>query len=291
MSTQTIEQLRGPSMALLYHVDNEQPVLSVNYGTDRSDRHLEIVQSLLKEALKTSQPVMQFADTTEDEFWLAIPYVAAEQLRSILILCYDRKQLQSTAVEIWNLMEGRAELRLREGFYSGLEHFKEISAEVNFAIGVGLPGTTWSKARPRFLKPLGTSVEFVRATEALVAGLETGVGIPIFNKQSEIEAVLLLLFSADIHMASGLQIWSQNSAGDITCEELLHSHEDPVSLSAIHREELLAYIGRKVRQGLDEQRMTLSVVPSQWVEVPTQVVTLPVPSRFGAPSTLVLLFS
>ncbi len=60
-----------------------------------------------------------------------------------------------------------------------LQEFLELTAQITFAPGVGLPGRIWQSRQPAWITDLETDGNFPRATAALQAGLRTACGFPI----------------------------------------------------------------------------------------------------------------
>src|SRR5262249_58755224 len=87
--------------------------------------------------------------------------------------------------------EGTA-LDLVSMWYCGdgeLKPFRTVSEASHFKPGVGLPGRVWESKQPAWLETVTNDPNFPRSAAAKVAGLQTGVGIPILSG-NQIIAVL-----------------------------------------------------------------------------------------------------
>ena len=84
-------------------------------------------------------------------------------------------------VEVWTLDESGEKLTLNDAIYGELESFGALSAQTSCAYGEGLPGKAWKEKRPVVLKNFDETT-FLRVKEARIAGLTTGVAIPILDE-------------------------------------------------------------------------------------------------------------
>jgi PAS domain S-box-containing protein len=62
-----------------------------------------------------------------------------------------------------------------------LKPFRTVSEESHFERGVGLPGRVWESKRPAWVENVTDDPNFPRSAAARIAGLKTGVGIPILS--------------------------------------------------------------------------------------------------------------
>ena len=62
-----------------------------------------------------------------------------------------------------------------------LKPFKTVSEASHFKPGVGLPGRVWESKRPAWVENVTDDPNFPRSAAARIAGLKTGVGIPILS--------------------------------------------------------------------------------------------------------------
>lgn len=276
----------SPSSVRVFQVDHDRAVIEQSQQENSSTRGESIIQSLVDEVLRIRRPLIAPEKMAPQDCLIAIPAVFNNQVRSIAVLQYSRESLRNSAVEVWNQSAGRAELELVDGFHGELSHFREISLDVKFPIGVGLPGLTWSKGVPRFLKPLGSSDEFVRASEALEAGLETGIGFPIFGNQFEVQSVLLLLSSARSQFSAEYQAWELRNDLPVLKESMSNRDDDGECESDIRME----MISQEVKRALMLKRITLCSISEPGRDEAWRCLCLPVPARYGKATCLVMLF-
>jgi PAS domain S-box-containing protein len=75
-------------------------------------------------------------------------------------------------------------LDLVSAWYCGdgeMKPFKAASEASKFKPGVGLPGRVWESTKPAWVENVTDDPNFPRSTAAQIAGLKTGVGIPILS--------------------------------------------------------------------------------------------------------------
>ena len=60
-----------------------------------------------------------------------------------------------------------------------LQEFLDLTAQITFAPGVGLPGRIWQSRQPAWISDLETDSNFLRAAVAIKVGLRTACGFPI----------------------------------------------------------------------------------------------------------------
>src|SRR5262245_4925979 len=83
-------------------------------------------------------------------------------------------------------------LDLVSAWYCGdgeLKPFKTVSQASQFKPGIGLPGRVWESKRPAWVENVIDDPNFPRSAAAGIAGLKTGVGIPILSS-NQVIAVL-----------------------------------------------------------------------------------------------------
>lgn len=91
---------------------------------------------------------------------------------------------------VWEIGEAES-LRLTSSWYAqdSYEPFARASAAREFVRGEGLPGATWQRDAPIWLKELDAEKNFPRAQAAAQVGLTGGIGLPI-HAQGEVAMVL-----------------------------------------------------------------------------------------------------
>lgn len=63
-----------------------------------------------------------------------------------------------------------------------LPQFEQMTRELRFAKGVGVPGTVWETGKPLWTANVVSDPNFPRAPAALEAGLHGGIGLPVSNE-------------------------------------------------------------------------------------------------------------
>ncbi|MBI5782661.1 MAG: EAL domain-containing protein [Gammaproteobacteria bacterium] len=101
----------------------------------------------------------------------------------------------------------------------GLERFRQMSLDMTFAQGSGLPGRVWAAKKPVWIKDVTAEGNFPRAGAAMEAGLKAGLGIPVLageeviavleffvrEPRKEDEHLINVAFSAAAQMGSVIQ--------------------------------------------------------------------------------------
>lgn len=79
---------------------------------------------------------------------------------------------------------------------SNLKKFREVSQQMTFALGAGLPGRVWNSKRPEWLRDVSAeSIQiYLRAEVAQEVGLKAGLGIPILNDGTVIAVLVFYMF-------------------------------------------------------------------------------------------------
>src|SRR5215475_9357789 len=62
-----------------------------------------------------------------------------------------------------------------------MKPFRTVSEKSHFELGVGLPGRVWKSKEPAWVENVTDDPNFPRSAAARIAGLKTGVGIPILS--------------------------------------------------------------------------------------------------------------
>jgi len=117
-------------------------------------------------------------------------------------------------IEVW--VPHGDELRLHSGAYGRHEEFKQLSQDIRFARGQGLPGEVWRSGSPQIWEQLGE--RFVRVDAARAAGLDAGVGIPVWNGD-ELRAVVVMLCGSRDQTGGCIEVWE----ADDNLRELFHA--------------------------------------------------------------------
>ena len=112
-------------------------------------------------------------------------------------------------VEIWTPTADRKKLTLVDGLFNDNENFKRQSQKRYFSYNEGLPGKAWSSARPQIIRNIAFSF-FRRKEEAIKAGLNSAIAIPIFAGEF-LQAVVVFLFGEDEHHSGAIELWGTSA--------------------------------------------------------------------------------
>ena len=143
------------------------------------------------------------------ECGLSIPIICGEFLLAVVVLfCSNGETDQACgAIEIWgNLDHNPNELKLCDGYYGHLEQFEWLSRRLTIMRGRGLPGLAWDNNQPVIMNNLTQSTTFLRSRAAADCGLNTGLSIPFFTDDKQVQVVTFLSNNA-APIASRFEIW------------------------------------------------------------------------------------
>src|SRR5215470_2086399 len=96
----------------------------------------------------------------------------------------------------------RTVLDLVSAWYCGdgeLKPFRAASEASHFEPGIGLPGRVWKSTRPAWIENVTDDPNFPRSAPAKVAGLQTGVGIPILSGNQVIAVLEFFMRESRAH--------------------------------------------------------------------------------------------
>lgn len=143
---------------------------------------------------------------------LSIPVFAGEFLLGVVVLLCGAGDNVSGVVEVWRNRDFYDnELHLLDGYYGHLERFEYISQRLTLMRGRGLPGLAWSQGCPVIMTDLAESNSFLRSRNAAECNLTTGLAIPFFYTQRDIQVVTFL--STDITPAAArFEVWRPDEA-------------------------------------------------------------------------------
>lgn len=108
-------------------------------------------------------------------------------------------------IEIWEPESETQALQLRQSYYQDADEFQQASADIKFCRGEGLPGQIWQRQTPMFMREL-IKTEFLRTTEASIAGMTTALGFPIFRNE-QIQSVVVLLLETKRDSKATFESW------------------------------------------------------------------------------------
>lgn len=145
---------------------------------------------------------------------VSIPIFVSDFLLAVVVLFCGRSDDVKGAVEVWaNQESSDMELKLSGGYYGKLERFEWLSRRLTVMKGRGLPGAVWASGRPMIMDNLGESSSFLRARKAAEAGITTGLAIPFFDADLNVQ-ILTLLSARGTPIAHRFEIWSVDSEKD-----------------------------------------------------------------------------
>lgn len=142
---------------------------------------------------------------------VGIPCFVQDRLAAVVVLlCGDT----SGVLELWHHDPRiNSDMTLIDGCFGGRDTLEAVSRDTFLPRGVGLPGLAWQRNEAVFLSDLTASTgRFLRADEALLAGLREGLAVPCETTDSE-ACVLTVLASAAVPVARGIERWAADTAG------------------------------------------------------------------------------
>jgi len=142
---------------------------------------------------------------------VAIPIFSGEFLIAVIVfLCGEGRDLAG-AIELWGVSSGNAghktnELSLIDGYYGALGKLENVSRELRFSKGSGLPGSVWDYRIPMLVTNMANSSLFKRASTAAVEGITSAIGLP-FNYYTGKEYIVTFLSAYSTPIALQYEIW------------------------------------------------------------------------------------
>ena len=109
------------------------------------------------------------------------------------------------ALEYWVPSSDGSLLEFGGGLYGAATRFAEISRELCFGRGEGLPGQAWDAGHPIVLKEFDGSY-FRRIAAARAAGLTCGIALPICAGDF-LNAVVVIFCGDDASHAGAIELW------------------------------------------------------------------------------------
>lgn len=143
---------------------------------------------------------------------LGLPIIRDGDVVAVLTFLYAQGPEPTGVMEVWTPDESANALVWRDGFYGQLEDIKRSSMATRFAPGQGLPGRVWQTRLPDLMTALWEATDFVREEVAAVAGLTSGLAIPIVD-DGAVKAVATLLSTSDLPFARIIEIWLPSDDG------------------------------------------------------------------------------
>ncbi|WP_028311058.1 GAF domain-containing protein [Derxia gummosa] len=138
----------------------------------------------------------------------AIPVRAGEFLTGVIVfLCSDAAKAVG-AFELWGATPDEPNyLGLLDGHYGRTQPFGDASRGQTFARGFGLPGKAWQSGLPELMTGLGSSPDFLRASQARQCGIDVGIAIPV-GIDSDQPRIVALLSAPATPLARRVEIWT-----------------------------------------------------------------------------------
>ncbi len=148
---------------------------------------------------------------------VAMPVFSGEFLRAVMVfLCGDGAEHHG-AIEVWHCdtREGY-DLKLMNGYFGSMDHFRFLSEKTSFRKGTGLPGLVWERDMPIILSDLGKTHGFIRSEGAEQAGVTSGLGIPCTHDPEQIY-VMDFLSARGTPIARRMEIWQPDEKRENLC--------------------------------------------------------------------------
>lgn len=164
---------------------------------------------------------------------IAMPIFAGEYLHAVILFLCGGSEAHAGAIEIWTKMrQHRCEMELKEGYYGSMEAFERRSRSIRVMFGQELPGTVWKTQMPHLIKEPGKSDTFLRARQALMAGITSALALPASMIEDD-GYVLAFLSADDSPIARRFEIWVPDETGEALVFRDGYCHEG-TDLKALH---------------------------------------------------------
>lgn len=121
-------------------------------------------------------------------------------------------QLFLKAAEIWQPDARGVSLRLSSSYYGDLVEFADVSQDMTFDFGEGLPGAAWAARRPLVWTDLGIGA-FKRTEAAAQAGIACGIAIPILVGDFLLAVAVLFCGKAEA-VIGAVEVWENPPGSD-----------------------------------------------------------------------------
>ncbi|MCG8312843.1 MAG: GAF domain-containing protein [Pseudomonadales bacterium] len=109
------------------------------------------------------------------------------------------------AAEIWIPDKSGRLLTLVSSEYGELDEFANVSSDMTFSLGEGLPGQTWQQKVPLIWTDLSNSY-FQRSEIAQQSGITCGLSIPIIFGEF-VNAIVILFFGSSSGEGGAVEVW------------------------------------------------------------------------------------
>ena len=137
---------------------------------------------------------------------VAIPVFSGEFLIAVVVFLCGGNNNEAGALELWaSESTHNDKLSLVEGYYGCLSNLETTSRNIKFNKGQGLPGVIWDYHIPMLIADPANSAIFDRASHSTINSINTALGFPFRNRQTDY--VISLLSSNDTPIARRFEIW------------------------------------------------------------------------------------
>ena len=149
---------------------------------------------------------------------IALPVFSGDFLLAVVLFFCGDDEEHAGAIEVWsNSTSTNENLQVLDGYYGSLEHFEAISRLAKMPKGHGIPGMAWATGMPILMEDISKAKEFIRANDAELAGITTGLGIPV-TKSDDIIYIMAFLSAKTTPLAKRIQIWIPDGA-HLVCQQ------------------------------------------------------------------------
>jgi hypothetical protein len=151
---------------------------------------------------------------------IAIPVFSGDFLMAVVVfLCGDDEE-HAGAIEVWrNNPESENLLQVMDGYYGTLQHFENISRQISVPKGQGLAGLAWESGMPVLIDNISKADTFIRASDAQLAGISMGIGIPVSGNPGQ-PYIMTFLSAKATPIAKRIQIWIPNpQTNQLICQQ------------------------------------------------------------------------
>lgn len=178
---------------------------------------LHIQPMALPEQKPSAEPIPLRAHISDDQAegcQISLPVVGRDGSAHALHLGLQAAADTAVACEWWAAGEASPELSLHHGWYHGLTRFREISRQVHFPHGSGMPGRAWALGSPLLMNNIAHNARFLRSSGAENEGLRQGLAWPLIIDQ-RLHGVLVLLAGGDTPILPLAEIWQRYPDGHL----------------------------------------------------------------------------
>lgn len=161
---------------------------------------------------------------------IALPIFSGDFLLAVVVFLCGDDEAHAGAIEVWgNSPTDQDSLRVMNGYYGTLDYFENISRLVSMSKGKGLPGMAWQTGLPVLIDNIGQVDEFIRAGDAQLAGITTGLAIPVCTNNGQ-SYVMTFLSAKATPLAKRIQLWMPDATGkQLLCQQGYSKHTNTLA--------------------------------------------------------------